>query len=182
MKTLVRNSKTKTYINFNGEFFVTNNDWANKEILPVDFSKINDQQKEAINSIHGWQDIGDHSDLQSAYYYFIGLEKIRKEEGKAKTEEFRKKIEAERNAEWAKIKDLEVIPSTLENIRTVLLHLNSQNWGGWVLPKMSISYSVNQYDCDGVSASTMKLDKPVDGDKLFKVGGKRGHLNKYRSL
>lgn len=182
MKTLVRTSKTKTYINFNGEFFVTNNDWANKEILPVDFNAINDQQKEALNSIHGWVEIGEHEDIQSAYSAFIGSEKIKKEEGKAKTEEFRNRIEAERNEAWLKIKDLEVIPSTLENIRTVLLHLNAQNWGGWVLPKMSISYSVAQYDCDGSSASTMKLDKSVDGDKLFKVGGKRGHLNKYRQL
>lgn len=182
MKTLVRASKTKTYINFNGEFFITNSDLSNKEILPVDFNAINNQQKEAINSIHGWVEIGEHKDVQSAYDAFIGLEIKRREEGKAEHLEFKKRIEAERLDAWLKIKDLEVIPSTLENIRIVLLHLNEQNWGGWVLPKMSIGYSVAQYDCDGVSASTMKLDKPVDGDKLFKVGGKRGHLNKYRQL
>jgi len=80
------------------------------------------------------------------------------------------------------IKDLEVIPSTIENIRTVLLHLNSSNWGGWKLPKMSISYSAAQFDCDGVQASTMKLDSAVEGSKMFKVGGKNGHLSKYTRL
>ena len=182
MNTKIRTSKTKTYIKFNGEFFVTNNDWANKEILPVDFKVINEQQVAALNSEHGWQDIGEHSDLQAAYYAFIGLEIARKNEGKARTEELKTKFESERNAAWEAIKDLEVIPSTIENIRTVLLHLNSSNWGGWKLPKMSISYSAAQFDCDGVQASTMKLDHAVEGSKMFKVGGKNGHLSKYTRL
>lgn len=182
MTTLIRTSKTKTYINFNGEFFVTNNDWANKEILPVDFSAINEQQLAALNSEHGWQNIGEHADVQAAYHAFIGLEIARKNEGKARTEEFKNKFEQEQNIAWNAIKDLEVIPSTIENIRVVLLHLNSTNWGGWKLPKMSIGYSSAQFDCDGVQASTMKLDSAVEGSKMFKVGGKNGHLSKYTRL
>lgn len=107
---------------------------------------------------------------------------LRKIENKA----FREKIDADRKAAWDAIKDLEVIPSTVDNIRTVLLVLNEQNWGGWRLPKMSIGYSAHQYDCDGKTASTMKLDTPIDYDgeqlSMFKVGAPIGHLGKYRSL
>lgn len=86
------------------------------------------------------------------------------------------------------------IPSTYENIGIVLRYLNSINWGGWELPAMTISYSANQYDCDGKTASTMILDKPInihgekEGDEFyneddnfskFVVGAPAGHLMKY---
>jgi Tol biopolymer transport system component len=182
MQTLIRTTKTKTYINFGGELFYTNNDWTNKEILAVDLSKLQPEQKTALNSKFGWDDIGEHETLQNAYFAFIGLEIIKKNERKAQTEILKNKFEAIRKAEWDAIKDLAVIPSTIENIRTVLLQLNSSNWGSWDLPKMSISYSAAQYDCEGVQATTMKLDKAVDGTNMYKVGGKRGHLSKYTTL
>ncbi|MDA3906505.1 MAG: hypothetical protein PF484_10565 [Bacteroidales bacterium] len=77
---------------------------------------------------------------------------------------------------------MEIIPSTLENIKIVLQILNLQNWGTWKLPKMSIGYSAHQYDCDGKIASTIKFDFPIDGETKFKVGGKNGHLNHYQPL
>lgn len=80
-----------------------------------------------------------------------------------------------------------VIPSTVENIAIVLRYLNTQNWGVWELPTMTIGYSCNQYDCDGKQASTMILDKPIDDgydgtSNKFVVGAPRGHLNKYTRI
>lgn len=179
MNTQIKSTKRNTYINFNGTIFSTNNVWENKEFTEVSAEIIKER---GLDSEQGWQNIGEHADIQATYFAFIGLEIIRKNEGKERTQELKAKFEAERNAAWEAIKDLEVIPSTIENIRTVLLHLNSTNWGGWKLPKMSISYSAAQFDCDGEQAATMKLDEAVEGSKMFKVGGKNGHLNKYTRL
>lgn len=88
----------------------------------------------------------------------------------------------------------QAIPTTYENIGIILRYLNTKNCGGWELPKMTIGYSCNQYDCDGKTASTMKLDEPIDirDDEekaeegslpemvsMFQVGAPHGHLNKY---
>lgn len=76
-----------------------------------------------------------------------------------------------------------VIESTYENISIVLAYLNTQNWGSWELPKMTINYRCNQYDCEGKQATTMILDKmiQVDGEyhSHFVFGAPRGHLSKY---
>ncbi|MED9961734.1 MAG: hypothetical protein U0J38_01125 [Bacteroidales bacterium] len=80
-----------------------------------------------------------------------------------------------------------VIETTYENIGIVLRYLNTINWGGWDLPKMTIGYSCNQYDCDGKTATTMKLDKAIklyededETESMFQVGAPFGHLTKYR--
>lgn len=87
-----------------------------------------------------------------------------------------------------------VIPSTPDNVATVLHYLNTMNWGGWDLPKMSIGYTANQYDCDGRQATTMSLDVPInmaeyfgmDDDTClvskFQTGAPHGHLGKYHRL
>lgn len=81
---------------------------------------------------------------------------------------------------------LPVIPSSVENISIVLHYLNMHNWGTWKLPKMEIGYSCNQYDCNGVAATVMVLDKPINYDgkiiSRFEVGAPRGFLNKYTKL
>jgi hypothetical protein len=98
-------------------------------------------------------------------------------------------IKASRKAAWESLSKLDVIPATVDNIKIVLHHLNGQNWGSWTLPKMSIHYSAHQYDCDGVMATTIKLDSPIScsdreikNERFFKVGGKPGHLTKYQKL
>lgn len=80
-----------------------------------------------------------------------------------------------------------VIETTYENIGIVLRYLNTINWGGWDLPKMTIGYSCNQYDCDGKTATTMKLDKAIklyededETESMFQVGAPFGHLTKHR--
>ena len=82
-----------------------------------------------------------------------------------------------------------IIETTAENVGIVLRYLNTSNWGGWNLPKMTISYSVNQYDCDGKTAATMILDKAIVIDdetgetaKKFKVDAPMGHLRKYHRI
>lgn len=189
MKTQIRTTKTKTYIRFNGVIFITNNNWEDKTITPVDYNSLQEQQKQVLDSENGWEEIGEYEDVQAAYCAYIGILSVRRNEAKIQNEIFTQKVNSEREAAWNAIKDLEVIPTTVDNIRTVLLHLNATNWGGWKLPKMSIGYSANQYDCDGVSATTIKLDTPIsdeDGyiknETMFKVGGKNGYLNKYQRL
>lgn len=83
----------------------------------------------------------------------------------------------------------QAIPTTYENIGIILRYLNTKNWGGWDLPKMTIGYACHQYDCDGKTASTMTLDEPIniseDADSSemvskFQVGAPHGHLTQYR--
>lgn len=101
--------------------------------------------------------------------------------------------EAERKAEYEALlaENDGVIPTTYENIGVVLRYLNTQNWGGWSLPKMTIGYSCNQYDCDGRIATTMKLDRPInitpdwdtkEMESMFVYGAPHGHLTKYHMV
>lgn len=92
--------------------------------------------------------------------------------------------------DWESIKDdLNPIPATVDNIRIVLRHLNSLNWGLWQLPNLGINYSANQYDCDGKQATTIKLDEPVsdpergiENQTMFQTGAPRGYLVNYQRL
>lgn len=104
------------------------------------------------------------------------------EQRKAEREE---KMKAEREKEYLDLLgEKGYIETTYENIGIVLRYLNCRNWGSWELPKMTIGFRCNQYDCDGKTASTMILDTPIDvyGDKesMFVVGAPVGHLMKYR--
>lgn len=78
------------------------------------------------------------------------------------------------------------VESTPHNIYVLLSYLNTQNWGTWNLPKMTIGYKCNQYDCDGKQVTTIILDKPIlyKGEMLshFQVGAPRGHLTQYAKL
>lgn len=76
----------------------------------------------------------------------------------------------------------EVVESTLANIAILLKYLNTMNWGVWKLPAMTIGYSCNQYDCDGKSAVTIKLDEPVNGYTNLSYGVPRGHLTAYTNI
>ena len=115
--------------------------------------------------------------------------KLEREDRKKRNEELKAKFEAENQKAWEELSTLDVIPATTDNVRVVLRHLNSQNWGSWSLPKLSIGYSAHQYDCDGKQATTITLDKPISDDtygisseRKFKVGGSKGHLIQYQTL
>lgn len=90
-------------------------------------------------------------------------------------------------SEWAKIKDLSPIPSTVENI-TVMLKYFHRFGIPTSLPAMTVGYSCNAYDCDGKTAVAMKLDDAIpyneDGDmsNRFVCGAPRGHLVKYHRV
>lgn len=92
------------------------------------------------------------------------------------------KIKAEYDAAFS----AEVTETTVENVTILLRYLNSINWGAWELPKMTIGYICNQYDCDGRQATTITLDKPIKyGDEMlrkFVVGGGPRHLVHYTQL
>lgn len=80
----------------------------------------------------------------------------------------------------------EVTESTADNIYILLRYLNTINWGVWNLPRMTISYTCNQYDCDGRTATTIKLDAPIihngNQETMFVYGNPRGHLEKYLKI
>ena len=79
-----------------------------------------------------------------------------------------------------------VVETTPRNIYILLSYLNDISWGSWQLPKMSIGYRCNQYDCDGKQATTITLDKAIDYDgrptRLFEVGAPIRHLVRFQKL
>lgn len=100
----------------------------------------------------------------------------------------------ERDSRWKKeVEDQyrslfcsEVTETNEETVGVLLRYLNTKNWGGWTLPKMSIGYACHQYDCDGKTATTIKLDEPIivcgEMGTMFQVGAPHGHLTKYRRI
>lgn len=77
----------------------------------------------------------------------------------------------------------DTVETTAESLYVLLRYLNTQNWGLWRLPAMTVGYQCNQYDCDGKTATTIRLDRPVMvGGRLgtqFQYGAPHGHLAKY---
>ena len=119
---------------------------------------------------------------------FEAQRKIRREN--QRKEEERKNI-AEREVIEAEYKNMIAngrIESNYQNIYTLLRYLQLHNWGGWELPAMSVGYSCNQYDCDGKTAVTIKLDKKInipstdESSDKFVYGNPRGHLEKYTRI
>lgn len=94
--------------------------------------------------------------------------------------------EAERRAEYERLFCGDVTETNEETVGALLRYLNTQNWGLWHLPKMTIGYQCNQYDCDGKTATTIKLDQPImvndEPGTMFQVGAPHGHLMKYRRI
>lgn len=124
-------------------------------------------------------------ELQAKFLYSQTVE-FKELKAKRKAEKAKERLQEIENEYNDMISATDVIPSTIENIRILLKYLNTKNWGGWDLPKMTIGYSCNQYDCDGKIASTIKLDEPIDyyGEKetKFVVGAPSGHLTHYKRL
>ena len=122
--------------------------------------------------------------IKDGYAKFAEFSKKSHQNKKNQNEQAKQALEADFRALENEIKEGKVFDANIENIRRILLYLNSMNWGMWQLPKMSIGYSAHQYDCDGQQASTITLDKAIDyyGEKVskFKVGGGRLHLTKYK--
>lgn len=111
--------------------------------------------------------------------------------------EIRRNAVAERNrqaTEKANIAEIEykqlfsgdVTETNAKTVYALLRYLNTQNWGLWRLPTMTIGYQCNQYDCDGKMATTIKLDEPImvagEMGTMFQYGAPRGHLTKYERI
>lgn len=97
-------------------------------------------------------------------------------------EEQRAKRDKEDEAKINALLSLKIIPATMDNIELIIAWLNRQNWGAWSLPKMSIGYSAQQYDCDGKQVTVMKFDKKIDGENMFKTPAPKRHLEKYQTI
>jgi hypothetical protein len=110
------------------------------------------------------------------------------EKVKGRIERINQELEMKKKAEEAyeQAFNQEVTESNAENIYILLRYLNTQNWGLWRLPKMTIGYACNQYDCDGKTATVIKLDQPIKvGGRMgtkFQYGAPRGHLTKYERI
>ncbi|MEP2668818.1 MAG: hypothetical protein ABJH04_07480 [Cyclobacteriaceae bacterium] len=144
-------------------------DWSNVSEIPLAYQAKLDEIEAARLSY-----------LNSDEYKMVQEKHIRAKEME------KEKIESEYNE---LLSANEVIPATVTNLCIILRYLNTVNWGVWRLPQMSISYSANQYDCDGVQATTITLDQPISdedygikGKQKFMVGGKSGHLKNYQRL
>lgn len=89
-------------------------------------------------------------------------------------------------AEYERLFRGEVTETNEETVAALLRYLNTQNWGVWRLPKMTIGYSCHQYNCDGKTATTIKIDRPImvydEPGTMFEVGAPIGYLTKYRSI
>ena len=141
------------------------------------------------------QDMGGINELmkKSKKTDYVSFEQIKQERKtalqKAKEDQIKSTavLREKITEKYNELTSLGVIPSTPENIRTVLKYLNTMNWGLWELPKMSIGYSCHQYDCEGHIVSTMTLDCPIEYCGMmvnkFKHGNAPlGHLMNYTSI
>lgn len=179
-------SKNHLYFNLNGLFLIKVKNTQSEYRIATS------EELNRISMTNGWNDIGVHTTMESAHAAWVEFrtaENIKRDERNAGMMERIEKSRAEDAAKLQALISVGVIPTTIENLKLVLRHLNNQNWGGWDLPKMSIGYSANQYDCEGSTATTITLNQPIsdleydiENETKFKTGGKRGHLSNYRSI
>ena len=102
------------------------------------------------------------------------------------------RIEAEKATvikDYEALKSEGTIETTSKNIKIVLRYLNTQNWGLWELPTMSIGYKVCQYQVgknEENTATTITLDTPIlyNGKRAskFVVGAPVRYLPLYTHL
>lgn len=182
MKAQAKKTKRNIYVKFNNDFYVNVPEQGAVKLV---LDKMNPDQKAGMLNEYGWKVIGDFDTPDEAISAFIEIQRAVADEKKQEGV----RILERKQKEWEELKELEVIPATVSNIKIVLSHLNQQNWGSWSLPKLSIGYSAHQYDCDGTIATTITLDKPISdpdydivNERKFKTGGKRGHLKGYTNL
>lgn len=77
----------------------------------------------------------------------------------------------------------EAIPATMANIKVIAKYLQTVNWGMWgTLPRLTVGYTANQYNCDGEKAVTFIFDEPINGSTKFVFGAPVGHLNNYERI
>ena len=129
-------------------------------------------------------------DVEDVEGMIAGLNEVKAEiRRKACSERLRQQTEAKSMAETGYhllFDGVDVVDTNAKTVYALLRYLNSQNWGLWRLPKMSIGYQCNQYDCDGRTATTIKLDHPISvGGSMgtqFVYGAPVGHLTRYERI
>ncbi|MFA5689911.1 MAG: hypothetical protein WC959_12360 [Kiritimatiellales bacterium] len=158
----------------NGNFFRSAKDYSDSSIIPV--------TAEEAGTFRRITWTIQAETIEDARYKWVGEQiAARNEANEAKAV-----LENQQAEKRAALLKMAVIPTTIENLSLVLEHLNTQNWGTWNLPQMTIGYSAHQYDCDGKQISTITLDRPIEFcgrmETRFKSGSKRGHLEKYNCI
>ena len=73
MKTLVKETKTKTYLKFGDDFYATNHDWSNHALELIDIGGLHPQRLDTLKSDSGWMDIGDFQSVDNAYFAYLGI-------------------------------------------------------------------------------------------------------------
>ena len=173
MSVQIKITKTSTYgVDSQGNYLLHHPGIGFKPMTEEELKR-----KRAYKDPYGWISF-DASTCDEALALYEAQRKEEIEKRKAERE-------AQDSADQAKIKELlelDVIPSTAENIRLVMKYLNQQNWGSWTLPKMEIGYKAHQYDCEGQVAVTFQLDRPVEGETKLSFNAPRGHLRKYQDI
>ena len=176
MKILIKEtSKSGTIANINGVI---------GQIKGIDFKTFepyNESQlatKTAYKENCGWMEFESIEQYNEAYK----LAKTARKERNLIFEQNQKEKEIKEDAIFAEMLNKTNEP-TVENLEIILKCLNRKNWGTWKLPKLTISYSANQYNCDGQTATTIHLKKPINFNgemvSMFEYGAPRMHLNKY---
>lgn len=172
-------SKSKTYIEFEGQFYQKGNQW---DAIPQAVDQCLVESR--VSMSWGWIEM-EAATLDEAIALIVEYDKKEKAEKKiwsAKVAEAAEKQRQEDEAKFAALEASQPIPATVENIRLLARHLNGQNWGTWRLPSLSIGYSAHQYDCDGRTATTITLDQPVEGSMRYVVGAPNRYLMKFQRL
>lgn len=158
-----------------------------KDSIFIPYTEEHLAKKTAYKESYGWEE---YASIEEFFQKKQQANEARKVDNEQRAER-NAIIRNEENTRLAGIIAAGPIPATVDNIRLLALWLNEQNWGAWTLPAMTIGYSAHQYDCDGSMATTIELKTPIMFEDWtgevkpitkFKVGGKRGHLEKYTTL
>jgi hypothetical protein len=171
---IVLQTKRNTYLSFNGKFFKTSNNWADRNFIEIDHSL---ESYTAVRRIV----ITSASSLSDAYDQYIAhlkADKVERDNLKAASQS-----ELERQA--LQLIDNPPISLTFENIRTVMRYLHSLGLYRWEdrRPVFTSRYYALPYDCDGRFAITFVFDDPVLVDdrpvRKFVVGAPSIHYLKH---
>lgn len=134
--------------------------------------------------------LGQCEDVEDIDGMIAGLNEVKAEiRRKANAERLRQQTDAGNmaEAEYRRLfEGVDVVETRAETVYVLLRYLNTRNWGVWSLPKMTVGYRCNQYDCDGRTATTIMLDRPISvGGKMgtrFVYGAPVGHLMEYERI
>lgn len=193
---IVLQTKRNTYLSFNGKFFKTSNNWADRNFIEIDPSLesiVNPAVRRIVEASVRVQLQGDEifklpglfvtnaSSLSDAYDLYIAHLKA----AKLERDNLKAASQSELERQALQLIDNPPISLTFENIRTVMRYLHSLGLYRWEdrRPVFTSRYYALPYDCDGRFAITFVFDDPVLVDdrpvRKFVVGAPSMHYLKH---